>query len=100
MLPYGGWDTWVGIWMDDEPTEASMKNEFPDWEIFDGSNPGPRHARRRQSSPPVIVRGEDWRDLRDEIVRAVDRLTQRDYWQRELEDREAQQRRHDDERWR
>jgi len=34
--------------------------------------------------------------LRDEIVRAVDRLAQREYWQRELADREAQQRRYDE----
>ena len=73
--------------MDDEPTEASVRDEFPDWEIGDGRNPGLRHARRRRSSPPVVVRGEDWRALRDEIVRAVGEIERHVYWQRELEGR-------------
>jgi hypothetical protein len=82
--------------MDDELTESSLRDEYPGWDIIDGIPARLKYARLRGSSPPIVVRGEDWADLRDEIVRAVGRLEQRTYWAAELEQRAADQRRFDE----
>lgn len=42
--------------------------ELPDWHVWRGIS-GLVYARRRDTSPPVVVRGEDAVDLRDEIRR-------------------------------
>jgi hypothetical protein len=46
--------------------------EFPQWHAWMGVA-GLVYARWRNSSPPVVVRGEDAVDLRDEIRRAISR---------------------------
>jgi hypothetical protein len=46
--------------------------EFPQWHAWKGVA-GLVYARWRNSSPPVVVRGEDAVDLRDEIRRAMAR---------------------------
>jgi hypothetical protein len=73
-----------------EPTHESLSGEFPSWEVFPGVT-DLVYARLRGSSPPVVVRGEDWRDLRDEMVRAVSKIKQGIYWA-ELVEREAHER--------
>ena len=62
----GGDTTWTdeGI-----PDWWPYGGEFPDWHVWRGVN-GVLYAGLRKSSPPVVVRGEDPVDLRDEIVRA------------------------------
>jgi hypothetical protein len=42
--------------------------ELPDWHVWRGIS-GLVYARRRDTSPPVLVRGEDAVDLRDAIRR-------------------------------
>ncbi len=42
--------------------------ELPDWHVWRGIC-GLVYARRRDTSPPVLVRGEDAVDLRDAIRR-------------------------------
>jgi hypothetical protein len=42
--------------------------ELPDWHVWRGIC-GLLYARRRDTSPPVLVRGEDAVDLRDAIRR-------------------------------
>jgi hypothetical protein len=49
-----------------EPSQASLEREFPGWHIWTGIN-GLKYARRLKSSPPAVVRGEDWTDLRDQV---------------------------------
>jgi len=44
--------------------------EFPDWRIWKGVS-GLWYARLRDTQPPVITRGEDPSDLRDEIRRKL-----------------------------
>ncbi len=44
-------------------------SEFPNWHVWRGIA-GLVYARRARTSPPVIVRGEDALDLRDQIRRA------------------------------
>lgn len=47
--------------------------EFPQWHVWRGVC-GLVYARRPRTSPPVVVRGEDAVDLRDQIRRAESRL--------------------------
>lgn len=50
-----------------DPLRAELEREFgPQWELFTGIA-GLRYGRLRLSSPPVVFRGEDWLDLRDQI---------------------------------
>jgi hypothetical protein len=60
-----GWRTAV----QDEPTWWPFAAEFPHWHVWQGIN-GLVYARRVMSSPPLVVRGEDAVDLRDEMIRA------------------------------
>jgi hypothetical protein len=55
--------------MNDGEACRAMQREFPDWYPWRGTN-HLAYARRRGVSPPLIIRGEDWVDLRDEIIRA------------------------------
>ncbi len=45
-----------------------LEREFPRWHTWQGIS-GLWYASRRLTSPPVVVRGEDLTDLRDEIRR-------------------------------
>jgi hypothetical protein len=49
-----------------EPTDGEMRATFPGWEVWKGIC-GLWYARRLLSNPPVVVRGEDLTDLRDQI---------------------------------
>jgi hypothetical protein len=50
----------------DDITPEQLLAEFARWHIWIGLC-GIRYARRSLTSPPAIVRGEDWTALRDEI---------------------------------
>jgi hypothetical protein len=56
---------------DFEPTLADVEGEFPAW-VFWKSADGLVYARPKDKLPDTgwTVRGEDARDLRDEIMRA------------------------------
>ena len=47
--------------------------EFPGWTAWRAAS-GLLHARKHGTEPPLIVRGEDAVDLRDQIIRAEARL--------------------------
>jgi hypothetical protein len=47
---------------------AQLQIEFPVWEVFRGVN-RLYYARLPRTSPPVLLRGEDLLDLRDEIIK-------------------------------
>ena len=47
--------------------------EFPHWHVWRGVC-GLMYARRPRTSPPVVVRGEDVADLRDQIRRAQGKI--------------------------
>jgi hypothetical protein len=47
--------------------------EFPQWHVWRGVS-GLVYARRPRTSPPLVVRGEDAVDLRDQIRRAESKL--------------------------
>ena len=49
-----------------EPTLDDIEREFPAWHCWRGIA-GLVYARRLLSSPPIVVRGEDPVDLRDQI---------------------------------
>jgi hypothetical protein len=51
-----------------EPTLDDIAREYPRWHCWHGIS-GLYYARLIGASPPVIVRGEDPMDLRDEIRR-------------------------------
>jgi hypothetical protein len=59
--------------MADEPQPPSWWQpyaaEFPGWRAWRAAN-GLLYARKIDATPPVVVRGEDAVDLRDEIIRA------------------------------
>jgi hypothetical protein len=48
--------------------------EFPHWHVWQGVC-GLVYARRPRTSPPVVVRGEDAVDLRNQMRRAEGRMT-------------------------
>ncbi|HEX9538352.1 MAG TPA: hypothetical protein VGA04_09300 [Streptosporangiaceae bacterium] len=50
-----------------EPTLESVEAEFPRWHAFDGVNGTLHYAWWRGSSPPVVVRGETWAEVREAI---------------------------------
>jgi hypothetical protein len=57
----------------DEPDRRDLEREFsPVWEFFVGVN-GLPYGRQPRQSPSVTLRGEDWRDLRDQILRYLGR---------------------------
>jgi hypothetical protein len=49
-----------------EPTHDDVAHEYPAWHCWKGIS-SLYYARLTGASPPVIVRGEDPMDLRDEI---------------------------------
>jgi hypothetical protein len=54
---------------DPEPTLDDVCREFPDWHCYAPGINGLVFARLRDSSPLVIVRGEDPLDLRNNLRR-------------------------------
>lgn len=70
--------------MSDHPTPApspvdrrkaeaqAVAAEFPGWESWYGID-SLYHARIKGAIPPVLVRGEDPGDLRDEIIKCIRR---------------------------
>jgi hypothetical protein len=48
--------------------------EFPQWHVWRGVS-GLVYARRPRTSPPVVVRGENAVDLRDQIRRIEGQMT-------------------------
>jgi hypothetical protein len=52
--------------MTGEPAIADIPRTFPHWEAWKGIS-GLLYARRRMTSPPVVLRAEDARDLIDQI---------------------------------
>jgi hypothetical protein len=52
--------------MNTEPTLADVTTEFPRWHTWKGIS-GLVYASRNLTSPPAVVRGEDPRDLIDQI---------------------------------
>jgi hypothetical protein len=61
---------------DDAITEDSLSREFPGWRVWEGVS-GLWYARWLGSSPPIVVKGGDLTDLRDQIMREVIRHQQR-----------------------
>ena len=49
-------------------SREELERQFPRWHMWKGIS-GLWYASRRGSSPPVVVRGEDLVDLRDEMRR-------------------------------
>ena len=72
---------WEGAVDEEQPSQAPgtageetpdwwpYSAEFPQWHVWRGVC-GLVYARRPRTSPPVVVRGEDAVDLRDQIRRA------------------------------
>jgi hypothetical protein len=54
---------------EDVPDWWPYAAEFPQWHVWRGVC-GLVYARRPRTSPPLVVRGEDALDLRDQIRRA------------------------------
>lgn len=52
--------------MSGDPTKEDLQREFPGWHIWVGIA-GLKYARKPLTSPPVVLRGEDWMDLRDQV---------------------------------
>ena len=50
-----------------EPTEASLRTEFPGWDFWPDPVNQLKHARLKGATPPVLVRGEDWQHVRDQV---------------------------------
>ena len=60
---------------DESPPPAWWRpyaSEFPGWQAWRAAN-GLLYARKTAATPPLVVRGEDPVDLRDEIIRAQSR---------------------------
>lgn len=53
--------------MSGEPTKEDLQREFPGWHLWVGIA-GLRYARKAKSSPPVVMRGSDWTDIRQQIT--------------------------------
>ena len=53
--------------MEGEPVLADVERAYPRWHAWKGIN-GLYYAARQRCSPPIVVRGEDPRDLLDSIA--------------------------------
>jgi hypothetical protein len=58
---------------EDVPDWWPYAAEFPQWHVWRGVS-GLVYARRPRTSPPIVVRGEDPMDLRDQIRRVEGRV--------------------------
>lgn len=86
ILPIVAWTGCDGATGDEQPRETPRTTydevpdwwpyaaEFPQWHVWRGIC-GLVYARRPRTSPPVVVRGEDAVDLRDQIRRAEGLMT-------------------------
>jgi hypothetical protein len=63
-----------GTTHEDVPDWWPYAAEFPHWHVWQGVC-GLVYARRPRSSPPVVVRGEDAVDLRNQMRQAEGRMT-------------------------
>ena len=61
---------------EEQPPQArgTTHEDVPDWHVWQGVC-GLVYARRPRTSPPVVVRGEDAVDLRNQMRRAEGRMT-------------------------
>jgi hypothetical protein len=58
--------------MADELRKEDLEAEFPAWEVTTGMLPGNGvRARLKNSDPPVMTWGENWADLRDQIIKRI-----------------------------
>ncbi len=64
----------LGTSYDEIPEWWPYAAEFPHWHVWRGIC-GLVYASRPRTSPPVVVRGEDAVDLRDQIRRAEGLMT-------------------------
>jgi hypothetical protein len=62
--------------METDNDAAQIAGEFPGWEAWQGID-RMWHARIRGATPPVMVHGSDLIDLRDQIIRYVNRADSR-----------------------
>jgi hypothetical protein len=60
---------WTEALHEEVPDWWPYAAEFPRWHVWRGVS-GLVYARRPRTSPPLVVRGEDAVDLRDQIRRA------------------------------
>lgn len=58
---------------EDTPDWWPYAAEFPHWHVWRGVS-GLLYARRPRTSPPLVVRGKDTVDLRDQIRRAEGKM--------------------------
>ena len=63
-----------GTTLEDVPDRWPYAAEFPHWHVWQGVS-GLLYARRPRTSPPVVVRGEDAVDLRNQMRQAEGRMT-------------------------
>ena len=63
-----------GTTHEDVPDWWPYAAEFPHWHVWQGVS-GLLYARRPRTSPPVVVRGEDAVDLRNQMRQAEGRMT-------------------------
>ena len=86
LLAVASWTGWDGATCDGQPRETPriLSDEVPDWWPYAAEFPqwhvwrgicGLVYASRPRASPPVVVRGEDAVDLRDQIRRAEGLMT-------------------------
>ncbi len=64
---------WRDALHEDTPNWWPYAAEFPQWHVWRGVC-GLVYARRPRTSPPLVVRGEDAVDLRDQIKQAESKL--------------------------
>jgi hypothetical protein len=53
--------------MSTEPTKESVAKEFAGWHLWVGIS-GLKYARKLDVVPPVVVRGREWADVREQIM--------------------------------
>ena len=63
-----------GTTHEDVPAWWPYAAEFPHWYVWQGVS-GLLYARRPRTTPPVVVRGEDAVDLRNQMRQAEGRMT-------------------------
>jgi broad specificity phosphatase PhoE len=62
--------------LSDQEAIKALQDHYQGWQAFRGVN-HLCYARLVKSSPQVLARGEDWRDLGHEIQRAIARNEER-----------------------
>lgn len=67
--------------MEEPQKPEDIDTEFPSWHAFRGVN-DLMYARLVNSTPPILVRGEDLMDLRDQVIAKMSELEERLPWRR------------------